>query len=268
MEKGKQYSAVDTFIGMRRMEKMRKEAWRVWKNAGLHALVVPTTSITPTLDQVRQVPVGYNTVLGYYTNFVNLLDMCGMAVPNGFMPSGVGSGITFIAPAWEDELTYRLGRQFQAIRNLPLGATEFHAPPLAQIEINSKPSIQVAVCGAHMTGLKLNKQLTDVGASLAFSTRTAPSYRMFDISKPGDKIKRPGITRVGSSGAAVEVEVWNVPVSQYGAFLQNLKEPLTIGIVELEDGKKVQGFVCEAHATADAADITSYGGWRNYVNSK
>jgi len=129
LERGKSFSAADTFTAFRRLEKLKKEAWKIWRTAGLHALIVPTTSVTPTIHSIEQVPISYNTVLGYYTNFVNLLDMCGMAVPNGFLPSGVPNGVTFLAPAWEDELTYQLGRRFQYVRNLPLGATTFNLPP-------------------------------------------------------------------------------------------------------------------------------------------
>jgi len=128
LERGKLYSATDTFTAFRRLEKLKKEAWKIWRTNQLNALLVPTTSVTPTIHATQQVPISYNTVLGYYTNFVNLLDMCGMAVPNGFLPSGVPNGVTFIAPAWHDELTYRLANKFQKIRNLPLGATGFPLP--------------------------------------------------------------------------------------------------------------------------------------------
>jgi len=173
LEKGKYFTAVDTFLAQRRMEGMRKEAWRVWNNEGLHALVVPTCSITPTLSQVNSVPIGYNTVLGYYTNFVNLLDMCAMAVPNGFLPDKVGNGITFICPAWEDELTYILGRKFHSLRNLPEGATSFYRKKEFSEIIPSSQSnmIPVVVCGAHMSGLALNGQLLELGSTLSKVTK-------------------------------------------------------------------------------------------------
>jgi len=128
LERGKLYTAADTFVAFRRLEKLKKEAWKIWATAELDAIVVPTTSVTPTIHAIEQVPISYNTVLGYYTNFVNLLDMCGMAVPNGFLPSGVPNGITFLSAAWCDEFTYELARKFQSIRNLPLGATGFNLP--------------------------------------------------------------------------------------------------------------------------------------------
>jgi len=128
LERGKLYSACDTFQAFRRLEKLKKESWKIWKTADIDVLLVPTTSVTPTIHSIKEVPISYNTVLGYYTNFVNLLDMCGMAVPNGFLPSGVPNGVTFLAPAWQDELTYKLGKQFQNIRNLPLGATGYSIP--------------------------------------------------------------------------------------------------------------------------------------------
>jgi allophanate hydrolase len=141
LERGKMYSATDTFTAIHRLEKLKKEAYKIWRTEGLDALLVPTTSVTPTIQyalnffilltfdsSIEKVPIAYNTVLGYYTNFVNLLDMCAMAVPNGFLPSGVPNGVTFISTAWNDEFTYKLGKKFQQIRNLSLGATGFQLP--------------------------------------------------------------------------------------------------------------------------------------------
>jgi len=132
LERGKLFTATETFAAFRRLEKLKKEAWKVWRTNRIDALLVPTTSVTPTIHATEQVPISYNTVLGYYTNFVNLLDMCGMAVPNGFLPSGVPNGVTFLAPAWQDELAYQLARKFQRIRNLPMGATGFPLPPSSE----------------------------------------------------------------------------------------------------------------------------------------
>jgi allophanate hydrolase len=281
LEKGKSYSAVDTFLAMRHLERMRKKAFRVWRDADLTALVVPTASVTPTIAAVQQVPIGYNTVLGYYTNFVNLLDLCGIAVPNGFLPAGVPSGVTFISTAFQDELTFSLGRAFHHARGLTMGATSFPLPPVSAKHtvavttpvVKTGETVQLSVVGAHMSGLELNHQLVEIGGKLAKTCRTAPVYRFYDITKEGDKVRRPGLVRVKDGaakdkkevGAAIETEVWSIPVEKLGHFVKNLKAPLTIGLVELEDGSRVLGFICEGFAAVNAKDISELGGWRNYV---
>jgi len=242
--------------------------------AELDVLVVPTASVTPTISDVQRVPHGYNTVLGYYTNFVNLLDMCAMAVPNGFLPSGMPSGISFIGPAWHDELMYEFGRNFQHARRLNLGATGFPLPPATPHQSSQRTSqqgpelIQLAVAGAHMTGLELNGQLTQLGAYFSEKISTAPVYRLIDITKDGDKVKRPGLVKVKEGGVAVEVELWSMGTEKFGLFMKNLKAPLAIGMVELSDGRNVHGFVCEGVAMSEENDISSFGSWKNYLNSK
>ena len=125
--------------------------------------------------------------------------------------------------------------------------------------------VQLAVCGAHMTGLPLNHQLTDRGARFRGVFRTAPNYRLFAL--PGGPPARPGLMRA-DCGAKIEVEVWEVPISQFGSFVAGIPAPLGIGTVELEDGDHVKSFICEAHATQGARDITDLGGWRRYLTDQ
>lgn len=125
--------------------------------------------------------------------------------------------------------------------------------------------VKVAVCGAHMSGLPLNGQLLALGGRLVKQTTTAPFYRLYKL--PEFVPPRPGLVRVTEGGAAIEVEVWELPVTNYGAFVAAIPAPLGIGTLELTDHAPVQGFLCEVYATAQALDISASGGWRNYMGS-
>lgn len=121
----------------------------------------------------------------------------------------------------------------------------------------------VAVCGAHMSGLPLNDQLLKLGGRLVKATTTSPDYRMYHLS--AFQPARPGMLRVAQGGVPIALEVWELPLSQYGAFVATIPAPLGIGRVELQDGSWVQGFVCESYAVERAQDISAYGGWREFL---
>jgi hypothetical protein len=123
--------------------------------------------------------------------------------------------------------------------------------------------VSVVVCGAHMSGLPLNFQLVDLGGQLLQKTTTADCYRLFklDCFIP----PRPGLLRVNAGGAAIEVEVWQLPLEKYGAFVAGVPGPLGFGTLSLADGSLVQGFICEFYATEHAEDITQMGSWRNFL---
>jgi allophanate hydrolase len=121
----------------------------------------------------------------------------------------------------------------------------------------------LAVAGLHLSDQPLNSQLTDLGARLVSSCRTAPVYRAFALERPGRIF--PGLVRVNEGGGAVELEVWEMTASALGAFMENVKEPLCIGTVELETGEKVKGFLCEQAGVGSAREITEFGGWRAYL---
>jgi allophanate hydrolase len=123
--------------------------------------------------------------------------------------------------------------------------------------------VQVAVCGAHLSGLPLNGQLTSRGARLVRSIRSAPTYKLYAL--PGGPPQRPGMVRVAEGGAAIELEVWALPATAFGSFVAAIPAPLGIGAVQLEDGSRVPGFVCETLATVGARDITAFGGWRAWL---
>jgi|SRR5450830_6739 len=126
--------------------------------------------------------------------------------------------------------------------------------------------IEVAVCGAHMSGLPLNPQLTALGGEFVQKTKTAPFYKLFKLN--GFTPERPGLIRLNGAAQAIELEVWKLPIENYGKFVASVPSPLGFGTLLLDDSTKVQGFLCEAYATEDAVDISAYGGWRAYIQAK
>lgn len=119
----------------------------------------------------------------------------------------------------------------------------------------------LAVVGAHLRGEPLNHLLTSRGGELVATTTTSPEYRLHALPL---EPPRPGLVRVGGAGAAVEVEVWRLPVRGFGAVVAEVPSPLAIGRVRLADGSEVAGFLCEALAAEGTPDITGHGGWRAY----
>jgi len=126
-------------------------------------------------------------------------------------------------------------------------------------------TIEVGVCGAHMTGLPLNDQLTELGATFVKATKTDKIYRLFEV--PEKVPPRPGMVRDTQNGTSLELEIWSMPLENFGAFMIQIAEPLGIGTVILEDGSSVYGFLCESDLIKGAKEITSYGGWRGYISS-
>lgn len=126
-------------------------------------------------------------------------------------------------------------------------------------------TLQVAVCGAHMSGLPLNSQLTALGGTLVAKTATAPCYRLYHLAQ--FQPPRPGLLRVAHEGVAIALEVWALPLSAYGIFVAGIPAPLGIGTLELASHVWVQGFLCEAYATTQAEDISGYGGWREFLKT-
>ena len=131
--------------------------------------------------------------------------------------------------------------------------------------ISETKRIRLAVVGAHLRSQPLNHQLTDLGAEFVRSARTGPLYRLYELDAAAPP--RPGLLRFASGeGAKIRVEVWELNSENFGAFMENVSAPLCIGTIELEDGKSVKGFLCEAHVIPAARDITEFGGWVEYLN--
>ncbi len=262
VEKAPTFSAADAFAATYRLQALRRTAAAAWSKVDL--IVTPSAPTIYTLAEVEADPITLNSRLGTYTNFVNLLDLAGLAVPAGFRADGLPFGITLLAPAFSDRALAGIGERLQAAYALPLGATGQALPTesRAAAPAASASNVRLVVCGAHMSGLPLNHELTERGARLVRRCRTAPHYRFFALEQFTPP--RPGLLR-GESGAAIEVEVWEVPAEQLGGFVDRIPSPLGIGTVALEDGEQARGFLCEAYATRGAREITALGSWRAYV---
>ena len=257
-------TAIDAFAAFYKLERLRRVADYIFTHE-VDALVLPTA---PTIYSVKQVladPIRLNSRLGTYTNFVNLLDLCGLALPASITESGVPFGITLLAPGGNDARLAEIGRVFHADTALPLGAIKHRHPALASMsKLPAAGEVAVAVVGAHLTGLPLNGELRALGGRLLEVAKTAPDYRMFALE--GTKPPKPGLLRVeGGKGASIEIEVWALGVASFGGFVDAVPAPLSIGTINLADGRSVKGFLLEAAATAGARDISSFGGWRKFL---
>jgi allophanate hydrolase len=262
IEAGAGLSAVQAFRAQYRLAQLRRTTERVWRE--IDVLVTPTAGTIFRIEEVEANPVQLNSQLGYYTNFMNLLDLAAVAVPAGFTAGGLPFGITLAAPAWSDEALLALAARLQRRDGATQGALRSALPQEAGFDWSAAAAgIELAVCGAHLEGLPLNGQLRERGAVLVARTKSAPQYRCYAL--PGGPPARPGLVRVASGGAAIELEVWRVPSAAFGSFVAGVPAPLAIGKLELADGRRVCGFLCEAHAVRDAQDITAYGGWRGYL---
>jgi allophanate hydrolase len=241
---------------MYRLEALRKEAALVWGR--IDCLVTPTAGTIYRVDEMLADPIRLNANLGYYTNFMNLLDCAAVAVPAGFQSNGLPFGITLVAPAHQDiPLLHLADRLLHGSNSISV-----------QNEILCKGRIRVAVCGAHLEGLPLNHQLTSRDAHLVARTQSSADYRLYAL--PGGPPYRPGMVRVmaDETGNSIEVEVWEMPASEFGSFVAGIPAPLGIGTITLASGEQVQGFVCEQYAIQHAMDITRFGGWRAYLQQK
>ena len=265
IEKATAMSAADAFAASYRLKSLRRQTERVWTDVDV--IATPSAATIYTLSQVNADPITLNSRLGYYTNFVNLLDLSGIAIPAGFRPDGLPFGITLLAPAFHENALCALGEKIQHSFALSLGATDCALPPneITPDVAQHTGTVQLAVCGAHMSGLPLNRELTERGARLLSSARSAPHYRFYALEEFSPP--RPGMVR-GEHGAAIELEVWEMPVSRFGDFVDGIPAPLGIGTIELENGEQVRGFLCEHYATIDAREITKLGNWRTYVQQR
>ncbi|MEM6051405.1 allophanate hydrolase [Erwinia sp. P7711] len=260
---GHNYSAVDAY----KAEYLRAELSRQIQQtlSQFDALVVPTSPTIHTLEEMKLEPVRFNSQFGTYTNFTNLADLSALALPGPFREDGLPAGITLIAPAWHDRALVTFGQRWQASQALPLGATG-RPTPTAHIALpSSSLHVRVAVVGAHLTGMPLNHQLTSRDAVLVEETTTAACYRLYALA--GTTPPKPGLAK-DRDGAAITVELWDIPLARFGEFVAEIPAPLGIGTLALADGRQVKGFICEPAVLAEATDITESGGWRNWLARK
>jgi allophanate hydrolase len=250
------YKATDAFQAEYRLRELRRAAEAEWER--MDTLVLPTTGTIYTHEEIAADPVALNTKLGYYTNFVNLLDLAAVAAPAGLRSTRLPFGISFIGPAFTDEALLVLADAFQRSQD------EVPGPPV-ELEVSPPGCVLLAVVGAHLTGQPLNWQLTERGAVRVRTCKTARDYKLYalDCTMP----PKPGLVReAGFAGPGIEVEVWAVPEDRFGGFVAAVPAPLGIGNAVLEDGRSVKCFVCEPYAVNGAAEITRFGGWRSYLS--
>ncbi|MEJ8858490.1 allophanate hydrolase [Variovorax robiniae] len=262
---GRDFSAADVYDAQVKLRALGQRVVQMWRS--IDVLLVPTAPCHCTIEAMRADPVERNRELGAYTNFVNLLDYAALSVPSSIRPDGLPFGITLIGPCASDLQLAELGQRFHHATGLTTGATGRALPPMVQLLPASADTVRVAVVGAHLSGMPLNGQLRERGARLVLEAQSAPDYRLYAL--PGTVPPKPGMLRVApGTGAAIQLEVWEMPTAHYGSFVALIPAPLGIGTLTLADGSSVQGFVCEPLALEGAEDITQHGGWRAYIASR
>ena len=262
---GEKYSAVDAFNALYALEEFRQQASIVWNAVDI--LLLPTAPDIYRIEEIENDPVALNSRLGTFTNFVNLLDLAAIAVPAGFRADGLPFGVTFIGQTFSDRLLIALSKSYLGSLQPSLGGT---GQPYPQVPGADRPAnsdrMMIAVVGAHLSGEPLNHQLTDRDARFIRKAKTAPSYQLFAL--PGTSPPKPGLVRVGAEvGRSIDLEVWELPVAEFGNLLKEVPSPLTIGMLHLSDGRVVKGFLCEEVAVQDALNISEFGGWKAYLKS-
>ncbi len=258
---GARWLAADAFAAQYRLRELQRVCSRIWLQ--VDCMLTPTAGTIFSIEQMLAEPVARNSDLGLYTNFMNLLDYAAVAVPAGSRGDGLPFGVTVFAPAHQDLPLLRLAARWQRDRGLPCGARET-APAPADPDVPSPVPcgwMRLVVVGAHLSGMPLNRELTDRGARLEAATRTAPCYRLHALADG----RRPALLRVTAGGESIACEVWELPAQAFGALLAGIAAPLGLGSVLLDDGTCAAGFICEPAGLEGARDITDFGGWRAWV---
>jgi allophanate hydrolase len=259
LEGGLTRLTVDAFDAFHLLAQARREAANLF--ARYDALLLPTTMPCPTLAALAADPVGENSRLGTWTNFVNLCDLAAIAVPAGIGTDGLPFGVTLVGPAWSEGRLAAIADTIHRAHATHVGATDAPLPPAGPADALAPDETALFCIGAHMSGLPLNPQLTTLGGRFVSVARTKPAYGLYALGN------RPGLVRQSEGGASIEGEVWAVPTSAVGALLAQVPGPLGFGSVDLENGPCL-GFVAEAAGVAGAPDITQYGGWRGWLAAR
>lgn len=247
-------SGVQTFRAQYRLQALKAVCDKALE--GLDCVLTPTIGRPVTLAELDAEPVLRNSELGYYTNFMNLLDYAAVAVPSGFMANGLPWGVTLFGRAFTDQYLLGVADALQRQQDLALPTPNNPA---------RHDRARLVVCGAHLDGLALNWQLRQRGARLIEATYSSKDYKLYALA--GGPPLRPGMLRVAEGGVAIEVEVWELPSRELGSFLTGIPAPLGLGKVQLADGRWESGFICEPYGLEGAIDISYLGGWRAYLQT-
>jgi len=265
INKGSEPSAREAFLAQYKLAELRREADKIWENFDFIAL--PTTGTIFTMEAIFHDPIELNSKLGRYTNFMNLLDLCGCAVPTAFREDGLPAGLTLFAPAFHDPEVLRWAGEIH--RNAETGAgleTDFE--PKSSFQSEQEETIDLFVCGSHMSELPLNSQLTELGAKFLCSAETSPYYRMFILPPTESLPIRPGLVRCSEETVSLPGELWRMPIKNFGAFMLKIRFPLGISQIKLKNGETEYGFCCDHSGVGNCKEITHIGGWRKYLAEK
>ena len=265
IEGASKFDAVAAFEAIYKLAGLKRLAQRVWE--GFDVMLVPTLPRPYTLVEVEADPIRLNARLGTYTNFVNLLDLAAIAAPSGVRGDGLPSSVTLIGPRGADGLLAGLAAEIQGSSVATMGATGLPPPPPLLHPLRALGGrIEIAVFGAHLAGLPLNRELVERGAVFVRKVETTSDYRLFALANTTPA--KPGLLRVADGeGAAIEAEIWSLDAANFGAFVARIPAPLGVGTLRFSDGSTAKGFVVEAQAVAGGQDISRFGGWRAYLAS-
>jgi allophanate hydrolase len=124
--------------------------------------------------------------------------------------------------------------------------------------------VRLAAAGNHLSGLSRSFELTDRDGRLIGPARTRALYRLY--ARGGGPFPKPGVVEVGEGrGAALEVELWDLPETAIAELATLTVPPVSMGQVVLESGEAVHGYLCDPAGLGDARDVTAFGGWRAFL---
>ena len=262
LEGGLERLSVDAFDAFHELALVRRAAEALFRRCD--ALLLPTVPFCPTLAELAADPIGPNSRLGIFTNFVNICDLAAIAVPAGIGADGLPIGVTLIGPAWSEGRLAALADLVHRACVSTVGATAQTLPPPAEVAGPGPDETALFCIGAHMSGLGLNHQVTALGGRFLREDRTMPGYRLYALGARPGLLRQIGWANDSVVGGVVAGEVWALPNAAIGALLAQVPPPLGFGSVNLETGP-VLGFLAEAQGVQDAPDITAFGGWRAWL---
>ncbi len=255
---GLKISAPDVFNAMYHLQAFKRIADKVMTSVDV--LVTPTAGTCYTMNEINSDPIQLNTNLGFYTNYMNLLDYAAIAVPTA-MTSTVPFGITLVSLAGHDLKLLQLADGLHQVSELKVGKTERRPLPLRPVL--GQGMVELAVCGAHLNGYPLHHQLENLNATLVESTETAPEYRMYAFKTEG--VAKPGLIRDLEKGSGIYLEIYQISYKAFGQFISTIPAPLGMGKVKLKSGRRICGFIAEPEVASLGKEITELGDWRNYT---
>jgi len=258
---GKAPKATDLFKAEYRLHELKQACDK--QLASVDCLLTPTAGKCFTIEEMLAEPVKHNSELGQYTNFMNLLDYSAVAIPTQIAENDLPFGVTLVGDVFNDRRILSIANRVHGLFDLKQGASQLPLTKTSATATGDNQTIEVVVCGAHLEGQPLNWQLKERGGKLIEKTQSAPVYKLYALA--GGPPFRPGMVLDEVNGSSIEVEVWSLPMAQFGSFVAGIPAPLGIGKTRLIDGSEKTGFICEPYGIEGAKDITTLGGWRAYI---